>query len=564
MIYSRYLDIHLCTNTNLHKYDAGQLFGGENKHFYEFSASLMQQMRYRDAKNEGFRFNNTNTGNSRVLSDVELTHSDASFLTNPPHSFLDTATREVTYALNEELKQIRYVGCMVAIEHLKTTRVYSQLHQLMVWISDEDTVNKLRINCHGDGRAPGTRDEHGKGNGVMTMGDAGLSADELVEALTRHGLKRRSVHTGLLTGLAHAADTWQSEGARWRDDSESHRCQGCKAPFVEGLFTSGKHHCRRCGGLFCGKCSSYKADLAVALTGKNTTAKNVRDARVCGTCYHQVKDYGILARTKGINQKQTATEQKNYGLKTICLACCMGAQADGVSSPERNHNLIGPQLASVPFVQDSLAARLLIALRARNLTGIKVTASNQVLQDRGPEGIAASCGITVPSQKGSGASLRDGLKVCDFVGTGKQTVSFPPYIWGERQSLKAKYDQLAANPLAFAGFTSNTFSGMIKVAGRRLLFGEAEERALTMLHNEFLFFWKFNSWAKIRTGLVTQPGGNPTGYTWALTPPPRVNEVLFVKGKRNATGALGPDSISITVRSDELESFKHYKSYEVS
>ena len=564
MIYSRYLDIHLCTNTHpekveaalkkANKYDAGQFFGGKNPYFYEFNKSLMQQMRYRDAKNEGFTFDNTNTGNCRVLSDVELTQSDASFLTNPPHSFLDTATREVTYALNEELKQIRYVGCMVAIENLKTTKVYSQLHQLMVWISDEDTVNKLRINCHGSGTK----------TGGMNMGVVDLSPNELIEALTRHGLKRRSVHTGLPTGLAHAADTWQSEGARWRDDSESQRCQGCKAPFVEGLFTSGKHHCRRCGGLFCGKCSSYKADLAVALTGKNTTAKNVRDARVCGTCYHQVKDYGILARTKGINQKQTATNQTNYGLKTICLACCMGAQADGVFSPERDHSLIGPQLASVPFVQDSLAARLLIALRARNLTGIKVTASNQVVADTGPGGIAASCGITVPSEKGSGASLRDGLKVHAFVGSGKQTVSFPAYIWGERQSLKAKYDQLAAHPLAFAGFETKSFSGKIKVAGRQLLFGEAGLRDVATLYNEFLALWKFSSWAKIRTGLVTQPGGNPTGYTWALTPPPRVNEVLFVRGQPTAAGALGRDSISITVRSEALESFKHYKSYEVS
>jgi hypothetical protein len=558
MIYSRYLDIHLCTNTDLAAVEAKQraktpatyqdkFFGGAHPYFYEFNKSLLQQMQYREAKNEGFTFSANNSGNCKLLSDVELTHSDASYLANPSSSSLDRATGEVTYALNAELKQIRYVGCMVAIEHLKTTAIYPQLHQLMVWISDEETVNKLRINCHGSG----TR------TGGMSMGGAELSPDELINALTRHGLKRRGVHTGLLTGLAHAADTWQSAGARWRDDAESRICQGCKKDFVEGIFTTGKHHCRRCGGLFCGKCSSNKANLAVALTGKNTTEKNLPNARVCKKCYDQVKDHGNLA----VSQRQIDTNQTNYGLKTICLACCMGAKSDDNFSDEREHNLVGPQLANMTFVVDSLAARLLIALRGKQLTGIKVTASNQVLADQGQRGIAARCGITVPSEKSQAGDLRDAVKQYSFVGGGNQSVSFPAYIWGNRQSLKAKYDQLKIHPLAFAGFEKNVIVGDIKVAGRRLLFGQAESGEIIMLYNEFLSAWKFTSWAMVRTALVAQPGGNPTGYTWALTPPPRVTQVSLIPGTVSPSGS---NSISVSVRSDALESFKHYKSYEVS
>jgi hypothetical protein len=547
MIYSRYLDIHLCTNTQLANLDTKQQFGGANPYFYEFNKSLMQQLQYREAKNEGFTFNKTNTGSCRVLSDVELTHSDASFLKNPPSSsLLDRATGEVTYALNAELKQSRYVGCMVAIENLKTTKVYPQLHQLMVWISDEDTVNKLRINCHGSGEK----------KGGMSMGVAELSPEELIEALTRHGLKRRGGYTGLLTGLAHAADTFRSEGARWRHDDESRICQGCKLNFTEGFFTTGKHHCRRCGGLFCGKCSSKKANLAVALTGINTTEKNVKNARVCEKCYDQVMGPGNVA----VSDSQIDTNRTNYGLKTICLACCLGARAGKEFSPERE---FGPRLADLNFVTDSLAARLLKALRAKELKGINVTASNQVLVDKGKDGIAATSGITVPSEKGSAMNLQDDVKKHTFVGDGNQTLSFPAFIWGNRQSLKAKYDQLNIRPLASAKSELNVINGDIMVRDRQLWFGGGTEPgSLDTLRREFLAHWDFTSWniQGTRLTVAAQPGGNPTGiYTWVLTPPPRVTEVSFIRG-----AASGGNSIAVKVRSDKLESFKHYKSYDVS
>ncbi len=523
MIYNRYLDIHLCTNTQLANLGKKEQFGGANPYFYEFSASLMQQMRYRDNKHEGFTFDNTNTANCKVLSDVELTHSDASFLKNPSSSLLDRATGEVTYALNAELKQIRYVGCMVAIENLKTTVVYPPLHQLMVWISDEDSVNKLRINSHGSGSK----------TGGMSMGTVTLSPDELIEALTRHGLKRSRVHTGVLTGLA--------AGARWRDDNESQRCQGCKNAIELGFFTSGKHHCRRCGGLFCDKCSSYKADLAVALTGKDTTAKDVRNARVCKNCYDQVKEYGILARSKGVNQKQTQTNQTNYGLKTICLACCMGAKADDQFSPEKSP--AAPLQPGTTFVQDSLAARLLTALRAKNLTGIKVTASNQNLYDAGSTGgICASCGITVPTD-GTAPSERH-----TFL-PGKPNFTFPAFIWGKQKALVQVFKMMVPS----------VTSGGITVSpdGRCLYFSTCNRFQLDDIKKNFLNLWKFSSWQKAQQQLVALPGGSLNKWTWKLTAPPRVTNI-----KLDSKVPLLNNEVVITAR--VTETFKQYKSYEVS
>jgi len=528
MIYNRYLDIHLCTSSDMAavkaKGKSRSCFFTSNgtEYFYEFSRSLMQQMQYREAKDEGFTFDNTNTGSCRVLSDVELTHSDASFLKNTS-SFLDKTTGESTYTLNAELKQIRYVGCMVAIENLKTAKVYSQLLQLMVWISDEDNVNKLRINCHGSGSK----------TGGMSMGIVQLSPDELIEALTRHGLKRSRVHTGVLTGLA--------AGARWRDDKESQKCQGCKKPIELGFFTSGKHHCRRCGGLFCDKCSSYKADLAVALTGKDTTAKNVRNARVCENCYDQVKDYGILARSKGVNQKQTETNQTNYGLKTICLACCMGAKADDQFSLERSPT--APLQPGTTFVQDSLAARLLTALRAKNLTGIKVTASNQVLYDAGSTGgLCASCGITVPT---------DGTKPSETHGfsTSKPDFAFPAFVWGKRKALEQEFQKMAL---------SGAIGGIrVSPDGRCLYFSTCDRFQLDDIKQKFLNLWEFTSWQKARHCLHHLPGGSLNEWAWRLTAPPRVTNI-----KLDSKVPLLNNEVIITAR--ETETFKQYKSYEVS
>ena len=144
---------------------------------------------------------------------------------------------------------------------------------------------------------------------------------------------------------------------------------------------------------------------------------------------------------------------------------------------------------------------------------------------------------------------------------GSQTMSFPAFIWGNRQSLKARYDQLKIHPLAFAGYEQDVIVGDITVAGRQLYFGRAERESLNTLRREFLACWNFLSWEIRATQLNAQPGGNPTGFTWALTPPPRVAQVSLIPG---TVAASGGNSIAVSVRSYELESFKHYKSYEVS
>eukprot|EP01029_Cantina_marsupialis_P017940 TRINITY_DN405_c0_g4_i1.p1 TRINITY_DN405_c0_g4~~TRINITY_DN405_c0_g4_i1.p1 ORF type:complete len:1464 (-),score=422.80 TRINITY_DN405_c0_g4_i1:523-4914(-) len=61
---------------------------------------------------------------------------------------------------------------------------------------------------------------------------------------------------------------------QWVPDEQAWCCRLCRTMF--GVITR-KHHCRRCGGVFCGVCSSNSVRL---------TPKSRKKARVCGNCAH--------------------------------------------------------------------------------------------------------------------------------------------------------------------------------------------------------------------------------------------------------------------------------------
>lgn len=568
MNYNRYLDIHLCTNTDLAavklKHRSPDMYFQSNQveHFYEFTPDLMRQLRYREAKTEGFTFNETNSGNCRILNGVELTDAPHGFLRLT--STLDTTGggRRVSHTINDQLKQLRYIGCMVSIEKLRTNAVYEQLQALMLWISEPSHVNKLRINCHGDGQR----------TGVMSMGEAELSPAELVDALVRHGLTRPSTYTATVLGLA--------VGARWKLDGEKDACEKCNKNF--SVFRR-RHHCRRCGGLFCDACSSKTLDLAVALTGEprggvvqqTATAKNVKKARVCDTCYAAVApvsqalaEDAVLKDVFGGQTDNAATT--NYGLKTLALALCMGAKAGDEFSPERAPPAVGGQQPAAAaqnvgtFLSDSLAARFLAELRRHRLRGIRVTASNQVLAGS-DEGLEAVCGVDFPTNTrtyfdpAAGQLYRTSTERNRFA-KGQGTFNVPAYIWGSRQSLQRDYARLAT-PHAPARNAAVLFSEHITVSpcSRSLYFSNCASPTLmdTVLRN-FLAEWKFTSWQKSRCALPAQPGGLSQSHTWKITAPPRVTRITAVPG----TAGMNDNVISITGR--ETEYFKHYKSYEES
>jgi len=48
--------------------------------------------------------------------------------------------------------------------------------------------------------------------------------------------------------------------SQWVPDSEVSQCHICDKPFIQSLFTSGKHHCRKCGNVVCKYCSKSRIE----------------------------------------------------------------------------------------------------------------------------------------------------------------------------------------------------------------------------------------------------------------------------------------------------------------
>ncbi|CAH0583040.1 unnamed protein product [Chrysodeixis includens] len=66
------------------------------------------------------------------------------------------------------------------------------------------------------------------------------------------------------------------ESPTWTHDKDATACTACAKEFS---IARRKHHCRRCGHIFCAACS----DKTVALAG------NTKPVRVCDACYAEVR-----------------------------------------------------------------------------------------------------------------------------------------------------------------------------------------------------------------------------------------------------------------------------------
>ncbi|CAG9787241.1 unnamed protein product [Diatraea saccharalis] len=73
-----------------------------------------------------------------------------------------------------------------------------------------------------------------------------------------------------------AKSSTTEENPTWTHDKDASACTSCAKEFT---IARRKHHCRRCGHIFCGACS----EKTVALTG------NTKPVRVCDACYAEVR-----------------------------------------------------------------------------------------------------------------------------------------------------------------------------------------------------------------------------------------------------------------------------------
>ncbi|KAJ9465257.1 3-phosphoinositide-dependent protein kinase 1 [Diplonema papillatum] len=76
---------------------------------------------------------------------------------------------------------------------------------------------------------------------------------------------------------------WKYTAPVWVSDDTVDTCRSCKAQFT---FTNRRHHCRKCGDIFCNSCSSRQIGIPGLYQGK---------VRVCDDCYQTLKKSQLSA-----------------------------------------------------------------------------------------------------------------------------------------------------------------------------------------------------------------------------------------------------------------------------
>ncbi|XP_077285023.1 RUN and FYVE domain-containing protein 2 isoform X2 [Arctopsyche grandis] len=102
--------------------------------------------------------------------------------------------------------------------------------------------------------------------------EAQIALEEVGDALSSDKLKVAELMERVEGNeVTKKEDLGKNNKAGWASDSQAVRCKACDKDFN---LTRRKHHCRRCGEIFCGACS----ETSVALEGRS------RPVRVCDKC----------------------------------------------------------------------------------------------------------------------------------------------------------------------------------------------------------------------------------------------------------------------------------------
>ncbi|EPS57837.1 hypothetical protein M569_16979, partial [Genlisea aurea] len=92
-------------------------------------------------------------------------------------------------------------------------------------------------------------------------------------------------------------DVLEAEPPEWLPDSSTASCMQCNASFK--AFSRGRHHCRFCGGIFCGDCSKGRSLLPHKFRERNPQ-------RVCDPCYDRLDPLQYIFTNTISNAAQVA------------------------------------------------------------------------------------------------------------------------------------------------------------------------------------------------------------------------------------------------------------------
>lgn len=300
------------------------------------------------------------------------------------------------------LEPLHYIGCYCDLESLRPAEpLIPELTALVEWVSAPQnrvgvpTRGKLRLNCHGS-----ELQQLG-----FVMGRSNLSAEDMVDALIRHGLATSAKQ------YAGEKRNVVDEKARWKADKEVEACENsnCKKAFT---FLRRKHHCRRCGGIFCDACTTRRITLRNPLTEQGRVVGTVADCRVCADCAAKAETVGRIADVKA-----------RTGLVQITLAMCLTAR------DEREF-----ATAKAGFARKSTAAKFVARLSLKGVHGIQVSGSNEVLRGTAAQAFEVKYpGISKDKSPSAGPAY-DPFEGTDWAGADFQEASLeiPCSILGSR------------------------------------------------------------------------------------------------------------------------------------
>ena len=328
----------------------------------------------------------------------------------------------------------------------------------------------MRLNCHGSNSA----------DAGLAMGNSSLSADNLVDALIRHGLGTRAMQNTVARRVASEPQ------ATWKLDAKVRACENCTKEFT--TFTRRKHHCRRCGGIFCDDCTKQRRTVRDPLVENGKMKGDVKDCRVCDRCAAIVTE-GWMA-TQGLKPAGVDTGvsvKAGKGLTQITLALCQTASSKKEFAD-----------AKTGFARNSIASKLVKRLSMKGIHGIQVSGSNEVVIWSHGGNLLESFGLVYPgmsqNKKPTTGHADDPFEGTEWAGTqtDETSMTIPSLVLGAR----GEPNPAVAPIIDDAKFATIRDQRIVPVmGGNKMAFGRFPRNTPeAVLVYEAVEKWKFTSW----------------------------------------------------------------------
>lgn len=482
MNYDRFLDIHFVSSKV--RPGARMLDDGTGRYQYDFKGDVNSQRRaYRDKLQGRFDaaiprvvfaniFNTVQPFQRPRPKQANSLHIDHVIGEGPANWWAADVEQATT-----PLDSYHHVSCYVDLENLRPGMpVMPELQSLVEWVCAKKSpagaplAGKMRLNCHGSNSA----------DAGLEMGNSSLSADNLVDALIRHGLGTRAMQNTVARRVASEPQ------ATWKLDAKVRACENCTKEFT--TFTRRKHHCRRCGGIFCDDCTKQRRTVRDPLVENGKMKGDVKDCRVCDRCAAIVTE-GWMA-TQGLKPAGVDTGvsvKAGKGLTQITLALCQTASSKKEFAD-----------AKTGFARNSIASKLVKRLSMKGIHGIQVSGSNEVVIWSHGGNLLESFGLVYPgmsqNKKPTTGHADDPFEGTEWAGTqtDETSMTIPSLVLGAR----GEPNPAVAPIIDDAKFATIRDQRIVPVmGGNKMAFGRFPRNTPeAVLVYEAVEKWKFTSW----------------------------------------------------------------------